>query len=218
MMMELARQQIVDFGKKMSSAGLSMGTSGNISVYDHELELMAISPSGIDYFETVPEDIVIMKLDGTIVEGIRNPSSEAPLHAAVYRQRPEAGGVVHTHSRFCTTLACMRVPLKAVHYGISRAMAAELPVAPYACFGTPELAKSIEDTLAGCKANGCLMSNHGIVVCDLDLPRAFALASGCEFVAELQWRAMCAGEPVSLTDEELEAVRERGKTYGQVKK
>ncbi|MBQ6395212.1 MAG: class II aldolase/adducin family protein [Atopobiaceae bacterium] len=217
MMMELERQQIADFGRKMSSAGLSAGTSGNLSCYNHELGLMAISPSGIDYFATEPEDIVIMKLDGTIVEGDRRPSSEAPLHAAVYRQRPQAGGVVHTHSPFCTTLACMRVPLKAVHYGVASAMANELPVAPYACFGTPELAKSIEDTLAGCEANGCIMSNHGIVVCADDLPRAFALASSCEFVAELQWRAMCAGEPVVLTNEELTAVRERGKTYGQKK-
>lgn len=105
MLMEKERIEIVEYGKKMSSAGLCKGTSGNISIYDPETGYMAISPSGIGYFETEPEDVVVMKLDGTIVEGNRAPSSEHGLHSVIYLNKPEARAVVHTHSIYCTTFA-----------------------------------------------------------------------------------------------------------------
>ena len=105
MLMEFERQQIVDYGKRISSEKLTSGTSGNISIYDPETGLMAISPSGIDYFETKPEDIVIMKLDGTIVEGNRKPSSEHNLHIALYKVKKDARSIIHTHSTYCTVLS-----------------------------------------------------------------------------------------------------------------
>ena len=88
MLMEKERIEIVEYGKKMSSSGLCKGTSGNISIYDPETGYMAISPSGIGYFETEPEDVVVMKLDGTIVEGNRAPSSEHGLHSVIYLNKP----------------------------------------------------------------------------------------------------------------------------------
>ena len=94
MLMEKERQEIVDYGKKMSSAGLSKGTSGNISAYDPVCGYMAISPSGLDYFETAAEDIVILDLNGNLIEGSRKPSSEHALHATIYKLHPDARGVV----------------------------------------------------------------------------------------------------------------------------
>lgn len=217
MLMEKARQEIVDFGKKMSADGLSKGTSGNLSIYDPELDLMAISPSGVGYFDTKVEDVVVMRLDGTIVEGDRKPSSEHGLHAIFYLKRPDARAVVHTHSTYCTTFACLGMPLKAAHYVIAGAGVAEVPCAEYATFGTDALAQSVI-TAAGEKSKAVLMANHGLITCGPNLGKAFGLAVNMEFCAEMQWRAMCVGTPNVLSNEEMGTVMEAFKSYGQPKK
>ena len=98
---------VVEYGRKMSTDRLSTGTSGNISVCNAEKGLMAISPSGMDYFSTTPEDVVITDLEANIVDGVRKPSSEWALHTAFYRHKPHARAVVHTHSMYCTTFAVL---------------------------------------------------------------------------------------------------------------
>lgn len=213
MLMMQERQSIVKFGKQISEKNLSGGTSGNLSCYDPQTGHMAISPSGVDYRSTTPEDIVIMDLDGHIIEGGRKPSSEYALHAAMYRCRPEARGVVHVHSTYCTTFACLRQPLKAVHYAISGAVTDEVPCAEYAAFGTPELAENAARCIGDSRA--VLLANHGLIASGTSLERAFALAVNLEFAAELQWRAMCVGTPVILSGQEMEQVRAQMRSYGQ---
>lgn len=215
-MYEKERALLVEYGKKMSSEGLSSGTSGNLSIYDPDKNLVLITPSGIGYFDTQPEDIVVMTLDGEIVEGDRKPSSEWHLHTLFYKKKPEARGVVHTHSVFCTTLAALRMPLQAAHYVIADAGVAEVPCAPYRRFGTEELARVAMESIG--ESNAVLLANHGIVVCGKDLKSAYGLAKGMEYCAEIQWRAMSVGKPVILSDEEMGAVLEGFKTYGQPKK
>jgi L-fuculose-phosphate aldolase len=215
MLMEKARREIVNFGKKMSSDGLSKGTSGNLSVYDPEIGYMAISPSGIDYFETDASDVVVMTLDGAIIEGGGKPSTEYNLHSAFYKNKPDARGVVHTHSNYCTTFACLNMPIKAAHYMIGGAGAAEVPCADYATFGTLELA---ENAVKACGAGkAVLLANHGLVTCGHSLANAFNLAVNTEFAAEIEWRAMCIGKPVILSDDEMERVMRKFKNYGQQK-
>ena len=142
MLMQEERELVVEYGKKMSAARLSTGTSGNISIYNAEKGLVALSPSGMDYFSTTPEDVVILDLDAKVVDGKRKPSSEWALHTKFYRRHPAARAVVHTHSMYCTTLACLGKPLEAVHYAIGAAGTARIPVAPYRLFGSPELAEA----------------------------------------------------------------------------
>ena len=218
MLMENERNQIVDFGKQMSSSGLSTGTSGNISIFDPATGYMAISPSGVGYFETEPKDIVIMDLRNNIIEGERKPSSEHGLHTVIYRNRPEARAVVHTHSVACTTLACMHKPIQAVHYVIAGAGVATVPCAEYATFGTMELAENIRKVLAESRTKAVLLANHGLVTCGPSLEKAFGLAVNMEFTAEIQWRCMCAGTPEVLSDKELDIVMEKFKSYGQPRK
>lgn len=210
------KKELVEYGKKMSAEGLSSGTSGNLSIYLKEEKVVLITPSGIGYFDTEPEDIVVMDLDGNIVEGSRKPSSEWHLHTLFYKNKPEAGAVVHTHSKYCTTLSTLRMPIKAVHYVIADAGTSEVPCAPYRRYGTEELAKVAVET-AG-ESNAVLLANHGIVVCGKNLKSAYGLAKGMEYVAEIQVTAMSVGEPVVLTKEEMEEVMEGFKTYGQVKR
>ena len=210
------KKELVEYGKKMSAEGLSSGTSGNLSIYLKEEGVVLITPSGIGYFDTEPEDIVVMDLDGNIVEGSRKPSSEWHLHTLFYKNKPEARAVVHTHSKYCTTLSTLRMPIKAVHYVIADAGTDEVPCAPYRRYGTEELAKVAVET-AG-ESNAVLLANHGIVVCGKNLKSAYGLAKGMEYVAEIQVTAMSVGDPVVLTKEEMEEVMEGFKTYGQVKR
>ena len=142
MLMQEERELVVEYGRKMSTDRLSTGTSGNISVCNAEKGLMAISPSGMDYFSTTPEDVVITDLEANIVDGVRKPSSEWALHTAFYRHKPHARAVVHTHSMYCTTFAVLGQPLRAVHYAIGDTGAATVPCAPYRLFGTAELAEA----------------------------------------------------------------------------
>ncbi len=213
MLMEKARQEIVDYGKKMSGSGLTNGTSGNISVYDAELGYMAISPSGIGYFETTKEDVVVMDLNGNIIEGDKNPSSEHDLHANIYKKHPDMRAVVHTHSMYCTTFACMGEPIRAVHYLIAGAEESVVPVVPYATYGSQELAKNVFET----KADGLamLLGNHGMVAYGPSLAKAYNVAENVEWMAEIQYRIMCVGKANILSDEEIKHVIGKFKGYGQ---
>ena len=207
------REAIVAFGKRLITEKLTSGTSGNISIFDPEKELMIISPSGIPYFETESDDIVVLDLNGTIVEGSKKPSSEWGLHAAMYKVKPDARAAVHTHSLYCTVLACLREPIRAVHYVVADAGVPCVPCAPYRTFGTPALAEAASEAIGD--SNAVLLANHGMLAVGKDLPSAFSLASGMEFCAEVQYRAMCAGKPFVLPDDEMCRVIERFKGYGQ---
>ena len=215
MLMQAEREQLVEYGKKLSRAGLCPGTSGNLSICDHGSGLMAITPSGMDYFATMPEDIVVTDLDAHVVEGNRKPSSEWALHTAFYRRKSEARAVIHTHSVYCTTLGIAGEPIRAVHFVIGTANAREIPLAPYVTFGTEELA---ETAVRACvDGNAVLLANHGIVVCGGSLEDAFSLAVNLEYVAELQYRAMCIGSPSVLSREQVDAAIRRFGSYGQPK-
>ena len=213
MLMRAEREALVDYGKKLSLEGLCPGTSGNLSVYDPDSGFMAITPSGLNYFETCPEDIVITDLSGNIADGGRRPSSELNLHAAFYRAKPEARSVVHTHSVFCTTLGILGEPVRAVHFMIGAANSREIPLAPYVTFGTQALAETAVRFCGGSKA--VLLANHGLVTCGGSLADAFELAVTLEYVAQLQYRARCAGSPNVLDDEQIDAAIERFHSYGQ---
>lgn len=216
MKLEQERELLTEYGRRMSRAGLSVGTSGNLSIYVPEEGLMAITPSGLDYEATTPADIVVMDLEAHVVEGERKPSSEWALHTKFYQRHPAARAVVHTHSMYCTTLACLGKPLEAVHYAIGAAGTARIPVAPYRLFGSPELAEAAVEACGDGKA--VLLANHGLVAWEGSLPKAFSLARDLEFTAELQWRAMAVGTPNILTDGQMAEALERFKTYGQPKK
>ena len=213
MLMQTERELIVEYGIKMSEAGLCPGTSGNLSILDRSSGLMAISPSGIDYYDTKPEDAVIMDLSGRIIDGCRKPSSEASLHAGFYKHKKDICSVVHTHSIFCTAFAVLDMPLKAVHFIIGSAGVPEVPCAPYELFGSEELAATAVRYCAESKA--VLLANHGIVCCGTDMHSAYSLAENMEYAAKLQYLSMSIGSPQLIHDSEMSKVLKRLKSYGQ---
>ncbi len=215
MLMENERKQIVEYGKKLITSGLTKGTGGNLSIYNRKENLMAISPSGIDYFETNPEDVVIMDLDGKVVDGNRKPSSEYSMHSIFYKNREDIDAVVHTHSVFSTVLATLRTGLPASSYLVAFS-GLDVRCAEYASFGTVELAenayKAMEDRYA------VFLANHGLLTGAQDLANAFNKAEEIEHCAEVYYRAKSIGTPVILDEEEMYRMIEKFNTYGQVKK
>lgn len=213
MLLAEERQAIVDGGNAMVRAGLTAGTGGNLSLVCRRRGLIAISPSGVDYAAMRPQDVALVDLKGHTVGGVFKPSSELGFHLMLYRRRPAINAVVHTHSVYATTLACLGWELPAVHYLVGFA-GRKVPVAPYATFGTDALAASVAATL-GADYNAVLLANHGLVAVGHDLQAALNTAEEVEFAARVYYQARCAGQPVLLPDREMDVVIEKFKTYGQ---
>ena len=212
MIMEQTRRRIVEYSRKLLTAGLTVGTGGNISVYDPESGYFAITPSGINYNEMGPEDVVVLDLSGQVIDGEQKPSSEVELHKIFYERRQDIRAVVHCHSPYCTALATNRMELPASSYLVAFA-GKNVRCADYASFGTKELAEktylAMEDRYAA------LMANHGLITGADSLLRAFDIAQQIEFCARVYILARSIGTPVILDDAEMERMISRFQTYGQ---
>ena len=175
---------------------------------------MAISPSGIDYFKTKPEDVVVLNLKGEKVDGDKAPSSEYEMHKIFYEKRTDIDAIIHTHTIYATTIACLNWDLPAVHYMI--ALAGEnVRCAEYATYGTKELAENAFKAMEN--RNAVLLANHGLLAGAKNLANAFNITEEIEYCAELYYRTKSIGEPVILSDKEMDLMIEKFKTYGQVK-
>lgn len=190
--------------------GLNRGTSGNVSARFGDAFL--VTPSGLPSAGVAPEQIVRLDMDGRW-DGPYPPSSEWRIHRDIYRAYPEAGAVVHVHSPFAVSLACLRRGIPAFNYMVAVAGGRDIRCADYATFGTQALSDHILVALDGRRA--CLMANHGQVAYAADLERAIALAVEVECLCEQYWRASLLGEPVLLDEAEMDVVLERFKGYGR---
>ena len=213
MLMQEEREAIVEYSVKLIEHGLTKGTGGNISIFNRREKIMAISPSGLDYYKTKPEDIVIQDLKGNKIEGNRKPSSEYHLHRIFYEKREDCNSVVHAHSMFSGVMACLHWTLPASHYMIALA-GKDVRCAEYATFGTQQLAENAFEAMKD--RNAVFLANHGLLTVSKDLPNAFNTAEEIEFCAEMYYRARCVGEPFILSDEELVLLGEKFQSYGQV--
>ncbi len=205
------REALVSFGRKLLSARLTTGSGGNLSCCDRERGLVAVTPSGIEYPELRPEEVMVVDMNGAVIEGTRTPSSETPFHLALYRARPDVRAVVHTHSVYATTIACLNWELPAVHYLVGFA-GDKVPLAPYATYGTEALARNVVESLGN--YNAVLLANHGLVAVGPTLARAFAVAEEIELVAQIYYQARCIGDPVVLPEEEMARVIQLFRGYG----
>jgi L-fuculose-phosphate aldolase len=205
------RDDLIATARRMSDLGLAPGTTGNLSVRTERGFL--VTPSGMPYDQLRGEDAVAIDLDGEIRAGQRAPSSEWRLHRDILAARPETRAIVHTHSLFCTTVACLRRPIPAIHYMIIHGGGDEIPCADYATYGTAELAASVVRALG--RGHACLMANHGMVALGDSLAAALRLAADVEILASQYWHAAQLGSPVILSGDELDRVRRQFAGYGQ---
>jgi L-fuculose-phosphate aldolase len=204
-----ARVEIVRVARALRERGLAIGTSGNVGARLADGRI-AITPSTMDYDLMTPDDIVIVEADGSPSEGRLSPSSELRIHVEILAARPDVMGIVHTHSPFATTFAAARRPVPAVHYVLAPLVAPggdTLRVAPYATFGTQELARHAVATLGA--DNACLLANHGAVAVGGSLASALGRAERVEELAMLAWRAEQIGGATTLDAAELDRVRDQ---------
>jgi L-fuculose-phosphate aldolase len=210
------REEVVRVARRMSELGLVMGTAGNVSARTPDGGVL-VTPSGLDYAVMEPEDVVLMDVDGALIEGSFKPSVEWPMHTGIYRARPETGGVVHTHARYSTTLACLNWEIPPLHYMLAvLSDEGRVPLTRYATYGTEELARNAAGVLGG-SHRACLLSNHGTIAVGGSATEAQSRTELLEEMAELYYRSRTAGDPVVLIPEQLAEVSARIHDYGQHK-
>ncbi|TVQ26353.1 MAG: L-fuculose-phosphate aldolase [Spirochaetaceae bacterium] len=210
MKLRYERELIVEYGKKLLSSGLTKGTGGNLSLYDADSGVCVISPSGIDYTEIQAHNVVLIDLEGTQIEGDGRPSSEVSMHTIFYKQRDDVRAVIHTHSPFATTLACLNWEMPAHHYLVALA-GPNVRCAPYATFATEELAKAAFDYAIDRKA--VFLQNHGMLACGGSMEEAFYIAEEIEFTAEVYWRSRAVGQPTVLAEDEVAKLADKFMGY-----
>ncbi|MEP5763449.1 MAG: class II aldolase/adducin family protein [Halieaceae bacterium] len=205
------RAQVVNYCRRLAQSDLSIGTTGNISAIDQEESLIAISPGAMDYGSMEAADVVLLNLQGEVVDGERRPSSEWAMHLGCYAQRADIGAIVHTHSPAATTLAVLGQELPAVHYMIALSGGGTIPLAPYHTYGTAALAQAAVAAMGA--GHACLLQNHGVLAAGPDLAWAWSLAEQVEFCADIYLRASAVGEPEILSQSQIEEVIEQLDAY-----
>jgi L-fuculose-phosphate aldolase len=209
------RLAVCEYARRMTADGLVVGTSGNISV--RAGDLIAVTPTGLDYAELRSEDIPLVALDGSIVDGRLRPTSELPMHLSIYREAVDPDGLpvaasVHTHSVHATAVSTLVGEVPPIHYMLA-AIGPTVRVAAYATYGTVELADSMLAALEG--RRGCLLANHGTITYGDSLYAAYSRARQLEWVCQLWLLARSAGSPALLPPGELAHVVGKLRTYGQ---
>lgn len=204
------RKQVIETCLAMNEEGINQGTSGNVSVRTDEGFL--ITASGIPYKKMKPHHVVEMDLDGGY-RGDFLPSTEWRMHLDIFRSRPEAKAIVHTHSTYATALACLRKEVPAFHYMIGVTGGTSLRCTDYAEFGTPELSAVMLKAMEGRSA--CLLANHGQICFGPNLEKALWLAGEIEANCHQYWAALLAGKPVVLDEVQMTSVLRRFKSYGK---
>ena len=209
---EFSRSDVLLTAMALDAAGFGPSKSGNVSARADEG--FFITPASLPYAEARKRDIVQLDLDGKVLAGKRQPSSEWRFHAAIYRARPEINAVVHTHSPRASALSAARIDIPAFHYMVAVAGGHDIRCAPYATFGTQELADHAVTALDGRKA--ALLSNHGVIAIGASLDAAWALACEVENLAR-QYLDVCASglKPVILSEDEMQRVLAQFAAYGR---
>jgi L-fuculose-phosphate aldolase len=205
------RQAMVEASLELVARGLNRGTSGNVGVRCGDRVI--VTPSGVPARDLTPASMVVLAgEDGTVI-GAGRPSSEWRFHRDILMSRPDLHAIVHVHSPFATTLACLGLEVPPFHYMIAVAGGATIRCAPYALFGTQELSDHALAALEGRRA--CLLANHGMIAAGRDLDHALAVCVEVESLCEQYWRARQIGEPRHLSEAQMIEVMEKFKSYGQ---
>lgn len=206
------RSAIIIKARLMNSSGLNQGTSGNISA--RRKDVMLITPSATPYDAMKPEMIAAMPLEGDYGAwtGPLAPSTEWRFHLDIMRSRPDVGAIVHTHSTYATVLSIARKDIPACHYMIAAFGGSTIRCAGYARYGTKELSQHALKALDG--RNGCILANHGMIALGPNLDKAMWLAVELETIARQYYLSLVLGNPVILSDEEIEETARGFATYG----
>jgi L-fuculose-phosphate aldolase len=212
------KKLIVESGKRMEGAGLTVETWGNISVRDPETNLVYLTPSGMKYSTIVEDDVVVCDLEGNIVEGTRKPTIEKELHCLIYQARPEVNAIVHTHPMYSMVYATQGKDIPLIIDEAAQTLGDTCRCPAYALPGSHELAAGCVEAL-GKKANACLIHSHGAVCLGADMDGAFKTAKVLEVTAQIYYMVEATGgKPVGISPENIAFMQDFVKnSYGQGK-
>lgn len=203
---QIARKEIIEAGLLILKTALVYGTWGNVSVRIPDEDLIAITPSGVDYEKLQPENIPIIDLEGNLIDGNMKPSIELPLHIEIYKNRPDIFAIVHTHSVHCTAMAIARKPIPASCEDLIQVTGGEVRVSEYRLPGSKDLGAVVVKALEGRQA--VIMANHGLLAAGNSLKEAMKIAQICEKSAQATLLAANIGGSVSLSDEDCAFMRD----------
>ncbi len=214
MLLKELREQVCEGNRLLPKAGLVAWTSGNVSGRDPDTGYVVIKPSGVRYDRLTPENMVIVDLEGNVVDGALKPSVDAVTHLYVYRHRPDVNGIVHTHSTFATAFAAVGEPIPVYLTAIADEFGGAIPVGAYAKIGGEEIGREIVRSIGGSCA--ILMKNHGVFTIGPTVEAAVKAAVMTEDVARTVYYALQLGQPDELPPEEVaRAHRRYVEKYGQ---
>ena len=212
------RIQVVETGLEALQRGIVHGTAGNFSIVDAESGNVAISPSGIPYPETRPEDVVVVDKHAVVVDGIRRPSSETPMHTMIYRAFPHIQAIVHTHSHYSTVVSTIRPALPAILTEVCVAVGSSIPVTRYGLTGLDDIGESVAEVMDA-SSKAVIMKNHGLICFGSTFSEALAYAEIVEEGAKVYVNALAANggrEPALVPDDLISGMTERFEaSYGQ---
>ena len=210
------REEVCTLHAELVRYGLVVWTAGNVSARVPGSDLMIIKPSGVGYDELTPQNMVVCDLDGALVDGDLQPSSDTAAHAYVYRNRPDVGGVVHTHSTYASAWAARGEPVPCVLTAMADEFGGEIPVGPFALIGGDDIGRGIVETLDGHRSPAVLMRNHGVFTIGRTAKAAVKAAVMTEDVARTVHLARAFGEPVPIAGKDIDALYDRYQNvYGQ---
>lgn len=197
------KQLLVDSGVRMYKSGLTVETWGNISIRDPETGLVYLTPSGMPYDKITKDDVVVMDLDGNVVEGKRKPTIETSMHLGVMKKRPDVNAVIHTHPIYSQVFGLLHEDIPPVIDEAAQLLYRTVRVTKYALPGSQELADEVVDKL-GDDGAACLVANHGAVCVGSDIDSAFKVCTVLEMTARIYYMAKCIGNPQPEKDSDIE--------------
>ena len=213
-MLEALREQVWKLHLELPKNDLVRWTGGNVSGRDPETGLVVIKPSGVKYPDLRPDHLVVLDVDGKIVEGDLSPSSDTASHLYIYRQRPDVGGIVHTHSPYATAFAAVGKPIPVYLTAIADEFGGPIPVGGFALIGGEEIGKVVVEAIGSSPA--VLLKNHGVFTIGKNAEAAVKAAVMVEDVARTVWYALQLGTPDEIPAENVAKLHQRyANVYGQ---
>jgi L-ribulose-5-phosphate 4-epimerase len=212
--LEAIRHALVGLHAELPRHNLVVWTGGNVSAREPGTGLVAIKPSGVRYDDLTAESMVVLDLDGNVVDGSHNPSSDAASHLYIYRHRPDVNGIVHTHSRYATAFAAVGRPIPVYLTAQADEIGGEIPCAGFSLIGDEGIGALVVDGIG--RSPAILLKNHGVVTVGPSAMAAVKSAVMVEDIAATVWAALQIGSPEALPDEAVEQLHRRYTTvYGQ---
>ena len=209
------RNDLIQYGLALVEEGLTFGSGGNLSVRSDDSQSFFVTPSGMDYDALKKSDLVHMDPGGNVIAGTRKPSSEWPMHAAIYRSRPDVRALIHSHSKYISAFSVLGEDLGPVSYLIASSGVASVPCAPYETFGTDALAQKVVASM-GKTSKAVILANHGLIAGGKNLKEALSLTRDLEFCAFMYMTALATGRAIQMIPEKkIDEVIAKLKTYGQ---